>query len=145
MPLIHSDSKVFIIGNSKSGKTTLADMLSGGADFVSASEWVRNIAPCQTENQSKEEYIEFLGKFSVEQLQKDIDIAIKFMQNKLSNNLKLPKSNGNHFQIIEGIRNPRDFAHLYTKNDLVIFLYKQDNNFISEFEKSISIIQDHLE
>lgn len=143
MPSTHSD--LFIIGNSRSGKTSLAKRLAGDANFISASGWVRENAPAKTIDQTDEQYIEFLGEWSTRQLRKDPNISARYTLLRMTLNGTLPVRLGKPHQIIEGIRNPRDFSFLYRPDDLVIRLNKVGNDFLSKFEKGIAVIDQQLQ
>ena len=132
--------KVFIIGATKSGKTTLAEKLSKKYDFkhIKASALIRDIFPKnESDFKSKQEFTEAITKFSLDVNRKDPYIISRYL--RTSNNL-------DQNCIIEGIRNPNDFFELFDiVNDKVILL-KHENNDLkeTEFEKGIEIIKDYL-
>ena len=132
--------KVFIIGATKSGKTTLAEKLSKKYDFkhIKASALIRDIFPKnESDFKSKQEFTEAITKFSLDINRKDPYIVSRYL--RTSNNL-------DQNCIIEGIRNPNDFFELFDiANDKVILL-KHENNDLkeTEFEKGIEVIKDYL-
>ena len=132
--------KVFIIGATKSGKTTLAEKLSKKYNFkhIKASALIRDIFPKnESDFKSKQEFTEAITKFSIDVNRKDPYIISRYL--RTSNNL-------DQNCIIEGIRNPNDFFELFDiVNDKVILL-KHENNDLkeTEFEKGIEIIKDYL-
>ena len=132
--------KVFIIGATKSGKTTLAEKLSKKYDFkhIKASALIRDIFPKnESDFKSKQEFTEAITKFSLDINRKDPYIVSRYLWT--SNNL-------DQNCIIEGIRNPNDFFELFDiANDKVILL-KHENSDLkeTEFEKGIEIIKDYL-
>ena len=132
--------KVFIIGATKSGKTTLAEKLSKKYNFkhIKASALIRDIFPKnESDFKSKQEFTEAITKFSLDINRKDPYIVSRYL--RTSNNL-------DQNCIIEGIRNPNDFFELFDiANDKVILL-KHENNDLkeTEFEKGIEVIKDYL-
>ncbi len=132
--------KVFIIGATKSGKTTLAEKLSKKYDFkhIKASALIRDIfTKNESDFKSKQEFTEAITKFSIDVNRKDPYIISRYL--RTSNNL-------DQNCIIEGIRNPNDFFELFDiANDKVILL-KHENNDLkeTEFEKGIEVIKDYL-
>ena len=132
--------KVFIIGATKSGKTTLAEKLSKKYNFkhIKASALIRDIfTKNESDFKSKQEFTEAITKFSLDVNRKDPYIISRYL--RTSNNL-------DQNCIIEGIRNPNDFFELFDiANDKVILL-KHENNDLkeTEFEKGIEVIKDYL-
>ena len=132
--------KIFIIGATKSGKTTLAEKLSKKYNFkhIKASALIRDIFPKnESDFKSKQEFTEAITKFSLDINRKDPYIVSRYL--RTSNNL-------DQNCIIEGIRNPNDFFELFDiANDKVILL-KHENSDLkeTEFEKGIEIIKDYL-
>lgn len=122
--------KIFICGLSRSGKTHLAQLLSNALDlkFVSASGWLSKIdevLAVMATDETEQEYIERLTQRSIEALDQDPDICIRWI-------------NKNKYDIIEGVRNPRDFAHLYNPSEDVI-IWCVNKNVVgpaTEFERA---------
>lgn len=101
-------TRVFIIGPTGAGKSTLAQALGEklGAHVVSAGGWARAAFP----SKQREE----LATAAVAKLREDPDVAIRWMERE---------GLEDGYQIVEGVRNPRDFALLCApRRDAVIFL-----------------------
>lgn len=111
--------KIFIIGYSRSGKTTLAELMAKelGVKYCSASGWLHQMfdvmALC-AKDETKQEYIERLTALSLDTLQTDPDVCIRYVRKSQAT-------------IIEGIRNPRDFLELFDPiTDVVIYCNRYD-------------------
>lgn len=105
---------IFVIGMSHVGKTPLSDGLAAklGMTRVSASEWVRSKFQPGPDPST---VLADITRFSQEELAKNPDICVNFMENKYG------VSKGGF--VIEGIRNPRDFMLLFRpERDFVVFL-----------------------
>lgn len=100
-------NNIFIIGPTGIGKTTLARNLASEYQYklIGASEWVRTKFIGNTEE---------ITKSAIEELVKNPDVCVDFIKKNYPIHL------GGF--IIEGIRNPRDFAHLFQPNDIIISL-----------------------
>lgn len=119
---------IFVIGMSRVGKTPLADQLAEPINFIriSASEWIRDgFVPKDPANALAE-----ITQASMERLQENPDVCVDFIVSKYD----VVKRGG---FVIEGIRNPRDFALLFRpERDLVMFLSFPTNTMQpTEFEK----------
>ncbi len=106
---------IFIIGYTKSGKTSLANHIEKQYSFnhVEASGNLKQLYP-KDDNESLLQYTDRLSNIASELLQIDY--------NYFSNNIKLNlNKNGNN--VISGIRNPIDLISLINLNtDLIIFI-----------------------
>jgi hypothetical protein len=104
--------RIFILGASQSGKTTLAKKLVSKLKclHISAGAWAR--ALCDSDNRDS------LEESSSQELRCNPDYAINWI------NACSSKVNDNdHDIVIEGIRNPRDFHSLWNPNrDVCIFI-----------------------
>jgi len=126
--------KIFVIGFSQSGKSTLAKALSETFDAVhiSASNWTKQFEI----NKSDLEYRAKVTNASREALSKDHLISVQAIRTEVLESKKAIK-------IIEGIRNPFDFTHLFDiKNDYVIFLFPCDVVASDSFDGGVKVIQD---
>lgn len=111
--------KIFICGWTGSGKTHLAKLLSQalGLKNISASGWLREwdeVQAQQAKDESKGEYTQRLTEMSLDVLSHNPDICIDWLKKQNSD-------------IIDGLRNPRDFTYLYNpETDIVIWCVKND-------------------
>ncbi len=130
--------KIFIIGATKSGKTTTAKTLVAklGFNFISASEWAReNFVPTNI-NLPTDTYAKEITEWSKELLKEDPDKCFKYI--KKNHNL-------NKNCVIDGIRNPTDFIKLFDpKFDRVLFIEHHAHLITSDFESGIFVIDEHL-
>lgn len=124
---------VFIIGPSRSGKTTLSQkMIKDGYNHIQASKALKIKYP-QNNDEKYTDYVSRLSSISKDLLVDEPNFFIDYI-----------RSNMKDVNVIEGIRNPRDFCFLYNPNiDRVILT---EGEYISEFEtlgiKSILTIID---
>lgn len=124
---------IFVIGHSKSGKSTLSSLLSSdlGCDVISAGGWVRNAFAGQKPTRKE------MDDYSCAALKKNLNICKDYI---LAGMVEQQNS------IIEGIRNPRDFTFLYQPGDIVIIMKLNPAIEESEFEtKGIAAIESYLE
>lgn len=123
--------KIFICGFSRSGKTSLASLLSKELDLVSisASGWLKAKDEVRTgaaEGETKQEYINRVTEMSIEYLGEDPNCCLTWIQKQ------------HKWNIIEGLRNPRDFAYLYDPSkDIVLWTRNaQVGGAATEFERA---------
>jgi hypothetical protein len=110
--------RIFICGYSRSGKTHLANLLADRLDVkaITASGWLHKEEETRAkpaENETKQEYINRLTQMSLEYLANDPDVCIRYI--------------GQKGTIVEGLRNPRDFAHLFDAGTDV-FIWCENTN-----------------
>ncbi len=132
--------KLIIIGQSQSGKTTLAKHLAQtyGFQHISASGWVKQIWPLSVADfPNREDYINAITAYSLEHLRKHPHACIDYIQDQLD-------LSGN--TVIDGLRNPYDFVQLFNwSSDRCIHLIYQQNPIpTNSFEQGLSVIQDYL-
>jgi GTPase SAR1 family protein len=129
--------KIFILGTSQSGKTTLAKAICQQLPLqhVSASTWIRKHFHENT--QDKQTLIASMTAFATQKLKLNPFACIEELQKKYD--LNQPS-------VIEGIRNPFDFANLFDPNtDRVIRItYKNNKLQPTEFEKGLEVVDDLL-
>ncbi len=120
--------KIFVLGRSGVGKTPFAKKVSEAAGWplISASEWVKTIFRNTFDDRA--EYVRAITTFSIQELQKRPSRCVDFIKSKYD----LMKS-----CVIEGIRNPHDFVHLYNPaTDIVVLLDWTENGLKeTEFER----------
>lgn len=137
--------KIFICGLSNTGKTTFAKTLAEKLNETSISPKFKPISASgfvRREFMNKPEALrEELEDFGRKSLQKDPNVAVRFLEEETDS------FNGNF--IIEGIRNPRDFAMVFdpTKDFVVIQdVSVEDARFLkSEFDRGVWIIREFCE
>jgi adenylate kinase family enzyme len=124
--------KVFLIGFSGLGKSPLAQKLMETlptAHHIRAGEWVRRSVPPGSS-------VEEMAQFSRDKLRENPDKCLNFIYGNYD--LEHCYRNGNEWPeifILDGIRNPRDFAHLFDpRYDLVVFLGRAGVEAQSSFE-----------
>jgi hypothetical protein len=129
---------IFVLGRSRTGKTPFA---RGAAKFlgarpISASEWVRSRFPSDGYT-DRAAFIQAITKFSQQQLKENPLACVEYIRSRYDLN---------DFSVVEGIRNPHDFIHLFDpRRDLAVFLEHDGNQLPeTELEKGIPIIRDYL-
>ncbi len=131
--------KIFVIGMSQSGKSTLTKYLCEKFDFshIQSSIMVRNTFPFkESDYDNKQDFIEAITKFSIELNRKNPNAVSDYIKNNYNlNNV-----------IIEGIRNPNNFFQLFDiKTDKVIYLNYLNNKIEkTNFENGIDVILNYL-
>jgi cytidylate kinase len=113
--------KVFVIGASGVGKTPMATHLAArcGLAHVRASAWARagfpGTAPAPTASlEERAAFVEAITAWSTAELARDPWVSIDHLA--VTADLSAPC-------VVEGVRNPLDFIHLYDpRGDVVIWL-----------------------
>ncbi len=124
--------KIFIIGSSGIGKTTISKELENEYLFkhIRASGWLAEY------DTVKENRTSYLSEISKQKLKEDPYCVVRYIENELPKN--------NHC-IIDGIRNPFDLSKLIDNDSIIIYLTKTNSEFKSEFEKDgLLAIQEYL-
>lgn len=132
--------KIFIIGISKTGKSTLSTYLSNkyNLEHIKSSLSIRNSFEYkESDFNNKQDFINAITEYSIELNQK----VPNFISTYIKNNYDLTKN-----VIIEGIRNPNNFFDLFNINeDKVIFLdYLNNEVKQTKFENGIDVIKHYL-
>ncbi len=128
--------KHFVIGTSGSGKTPFAKALaaSTGLPYVSAGAWARERFPCPA-GMEREQYIRYITDASTEALAKDPDLAYRSILTRI----------GPEGAVIDGVRNPRDFARLFDPRvggDRTYRMTYGNNTLpVTRFEEGIEVIE----
>jgi adenylate kinase family enzyme len=122
--------KIFVIGASGTGKTTACKEAAakryGKVVHLRASEWVRHAVTPQQVEESDEHYRQRLTSQSTVLLGINPDACIDTLHCAMAVEGK------SRIFLIDGIRNPRDFARLYNKGDYVILV--DSENYATPFE-----------
>jgi hypothetical protein len=133
--------KVFVLGRSRTGKTPFAKRVAEatGAAHLMASEWVRSRFP-DTGHATRDAYVQAITAFSLEELRRDPSICVDYI--RAHHDLTRPC-------VIEGVRNPYDFVHLFDpRADQVVLLDHRKNDLTETvFERGLDVIRrtlDHL-
>jgi hypothetical protein len=130
--------KIFIFGQSGSGKTPFAEMVAQqlGVKFISASEWLKPITQDKV-FLTKQEHIDGLTAISINELRKNPDACVDYIRK--THDLTQPL-------IIEGVRNPRDFMNLADfQRDAFVFLNRKPNPYRpSTFDRGVVVISDYV-
>lgn len=132
--------KIFIIGISQTGKSTLSKYLSDKyyLEHIQTSKSIRNTFQYKEEDfNSKQSFIEAITDYSIKINQKEP----YFNSNYIINNYDLKKD-----VIIEGIRNPNNFFSLFDiiKDKVIILKYLNNQIKPTSFEKGIDVIENYL-
>ncbi|TSC82432.1 MAG: hypothetical protein G01um101419_588 [Parcubacteria group bacterium Gr01-1014_19] len=132
--------KIFVIGMSNSGKTTLAKKIAElyGLECLSASEWVRTASPEFADGPKSDDQVAAMTEFTIATLKKNPKITVDFLNDKYD----LTKS-----YVIEGVRNPGDFIRLFNPvTDYVVFITNNNNALKATlFEEGIGVIRKYLD
>ncbi len=131
-------NNIYIVGYTGSGKSTLANEISDldGTHVIyfphSVGQYFKSLVAPATPD-----YTQAVTNKSLEILAKDPDFVIKYY-----------KSKGNCHGggvIVDGLRNPRDFIHLFDHNsDLVVFLDREGLEAKTEFETGVDVIKEYV-
>lgn len=130
---------IFIVGQTGCGKTTLAQKIvksSGGAlTHVRASAWLGDGASAE----SSANRAQILTENSIKRLRANPDACVELIRG--THNVSAGGL------VIDGIRNPRDFAQLFdARRDQVIVISWPHGGFATEFERSgILAIESYIE
>jgi len=131
--------RFFVLGASNSGKTPIARHLAAalGIPMVSASEWFRANFPPQG-SMSRQEHTDALTRFNNEVMRKDPDHNLRYLRehHKLDEEC-----------VIEGFRNPRDFAIEFDPlRDCVIMVRCAETDISpTTFDMGILVIDQYLQ
>lgn len=134
------DFNVFVVGKSKTGKTTFSKKLAEllGMNHLQGSEWVKEKAKEENILFSEENYREEITNFALKNLRENQNICVNFIKNKY--NIE------NKGFLIEGLRSPYDFMNLVDFNkDYVFFLTLPDRDKLKEnsvFDYGVEIIEE---
>ena len=125
---------IFIIGKSTHGKTPLIQHLDG--NIISASAWIKNKEEKYKFSAitDRDEYIKYISECSVDELK------INDLQptEHIKSNLK------DGINIIDGLRNIKDFIILHNHDDKVVFVNNTiKNDFEFSMDKGVDIIKQY--
>lgn len=132
--------KIFILGMSQSGKSTLTNKLCNKYNFkhIQSSIMVRNTFKfTEKDYHNKQDFIDAITQYSIELNRKTPNAVSDYIKDNYNlNNV-----------IIEGIRNPNNFFQLFDiKKDKVIYLNYLNNKIEkTSFEKGLDVILNYLD
>ncbi len=132
--------KTFILGRSGTGKSPFAQQVAAatGMAHVSASRWVRERFPkTRFDYDTRQQFVDAITAFSQARLREDPNVCVDF----ITTNEPIADR-----VIIEGIRNPRDFALLFDpKHDEVVLLDHSPADLVpTAFEGGLAVIERYL-
>lgn len=131
--------RIYVLGQSGSGKTPFSKMVGEKLNLpvISAGNWINGRISLDKQI-SKQKAIDLTTETSIKELRNDPDVCIDYVVQLLN----MVGSDA----IIEGIKNPRDFATLFDiSKDLVIFLNRDKNPYTaSSFEMGIVVIDHYV-
>lgn len=123
--------RVFVIGKSGIGKTTLSQKVAAKLNMghVQASWWLKGYFKGDENGPNATQE---MTECAISELKKDHLVAVKYLNTLHLDNV-----------IIDGVRNVIDFAHLFRPNqDMVVFVGRYvDLSFETEFDRGVMIIQ----
>jgi hypothetical protein len=130
---------LFVLGRSRTGKTPFAAQvaLALGCPHVMASEWVRKRFPPAT-FPDRQALVDALTRFAVEELRRDPRACVDYLR---------AHHDLGRFNVIEGVRNPHDFVHLFDpRRDTAVFLEHTGNDLRPTlFEGGLGVIRSYLD
>jgi hypothetical protein len=146
--------KVFIVGQPKSGRTTVAQQLGrslhgiDGADwfYVNTMDWVKNTFRAPNQNEKGHQYIEECHNYLLNRLQINPNLITDNFSESIKAIDKIKISGLNYNLVVDGVLNPRDFCQVFDYNkDMVVFLNRTDNDSdIQDYESiGVSVIRDY--
>ena len=138
--------KLFIIGQSRSGKTTLAKHIAHTCHLrhISASNWVKQVWHLSEQDfPSREAYIQAITDYSLEYLRKSPHACVDYIRQQLQQPLTSPQ----FCTIIDGIRNPYDFVNLFDqqRDRCLHLVYLSNPIATNNFEQGLTVIQAYLD
>lgn len=147
--------QIFILGKTKSGKSTLAHICKEN-DFTiyEAGAWARKEFDTLNTGSKDEFSVEFkenLTNYALGKLKEDSYYSVKKYEEFLKDlkNLTGLKNIHNEKKLIVGVRNPDDFLQMLRmdKNNKVIFIKskKQFTGSLELFEEGLEIIKQYLD
>lgn len=137
--------QLFILGKTKSGKSTLASHLEK-YNFITyeAGSWARKEFAQQCNvayDEFSPEYKEQLTAFAMNKLKDDAYYSIKQYESFI-------QANDTANKLIVGVRNPNDFIHMlrYDSQNVVIFInsHQQHTGSLALFEEGLDIILQYI-
>jgi hypothetical protein len=133
------EMSLFVLGRSRTGKTPFAAQvaLALGCPHLMASEWVRKRFP-PARFPDRQSLVDALTRFAVEELKRDPRACIDYIRTH---------HDLGRFNVIEGVRNPHDFVHLFDpRRDAVVFLEHTANELRpTAFEGGLGVIETYLD
>jgi len=136
-------TKLFVLGASGAGKTPVARQLADalGVPHIGASQWVRRAFPPVDDPTQRQQQIEAMTRFSIEELRANPRACLDFIQREQHD-----LADAGAPCVVEGMRNPFDFVHAFDpRRDLVVMMERADNTLQrTAFERGLDVIRDYL-
>jgi hypothetical protein len=130
---------LFVLGRSRTGKTPFAAQVALvlGCPHLMASEWVRKRFP-PAPFADRQALVDALTRFSVAELRRDPQVCVDYI--RAHHDLR-------RFHVVEGVRNPHDFIHLFDpRQDRAVFLEYTTNELRpTAFEGGLQVIRGYLD
>lgn len=125
---------IFLVGKSTHGKTPLTKHLSG--NIISASNWIKNKDEHYkfSNIKNRDDYIKYISKCSIDELKINDLQPTDYIKSELKNGIN----------IIDGLRNIKDFIILHSYDDKVIFLNNlSKKDFKFSMDDGVAIIKQY--
>lgn len=137
---------MFILGKTKSGKSTLANICQEqGYTIYEAGSWARqefDVINTGSKDEFSSEFKENLTNYALDKLKTDCYYSLKKYEQFVVENVCEKK-------LIVGVRNPDDFLNMLRmdKENKVIFIHskKSYEGSLELFEQGLKIIKDYLD
>jgi len=126
------------MGQSRTGKTPLSARIAAALEMthIQASEWVKKRFD-GTPYTDRNAYVQAITRFSIEELQREPYACVAYIDHR--NDLRRDC-------VVEGIRNPHDFVHLFDPRADVAVLLNHVGNPVTRtaFESGLDVIAEYL-
>ena len=134
--------KIFILGLSGSGRTTVAKSLAeaDNTHYVSAFDWFKPTFRLRHKNELEEDYAQEFMTYMIDRLKKHPLLFSDAIKDTINSFKK------HDVTIIDGILNPKNFIDLFDYNkDIIVILNRLDNNqdCIDYDYMSVNLIKDY--
>jgi len=132
--------KIFILGLSKSGKTTVSKALCSQSNIncVSPFDWFKNSFRCKSLNESDIDYQKDFQNYLTNSLKKEPTLFSNYIESCCF-------WNEEKISIIDGMLDPKNFIDVFDWNtDMLVVLNRLDNNSDNDYDHiSLNVIRDY--
>ena len=125
-------SNVFVIGKSGSGKSPVSKAISAHykIGYISGGGWVRSQF---SEDASRQRLTSDMVEYTQSKLRKNPDVGLEYLMSSIEGPT-----------VIEGLRNPRDFMHVFDpRYDHLVYLQYSRDVVESTFDSGIEVIDSY--